>query len=59
MTINNEYTKDIGVGKPSIGVNRYRTQNATDFSKDNYRRINVDPADAIDQRDKNNFNDEE
>jgi Protein of unknown function (DUF2475) len=64
IAINKDYPRDPGIGKPPIGsgVDRYRTQAAADFSKDNFRRIREvkeAPADHIDKHDANNFNDEE
>ncbi len=62
MAINKEYPKDPGVGKPPIGVDRYKTQTKADFSKENFRRIvhsTLEPADAIDVVDTMNLQDEE
>jgi hypothetical protein len=61
-SINKEYPKDPGVGKPPLGVNRYQTQSNADFSKDNFRRLvnsSLGPADAIDVADTINLRDEE
>jgi hypothetical protein len=63
-SINKEYPKDPGVGKPPLGsgVDRYKTQARADFSKDNFRRIvneKEEPADKIDGIDSGNMVDEE
>jgi hypothetical protein len=51
ISINKEYPKDPGVGKPPLGVDRYKTQNRADYGKENFRRIvhsTLEPADVID-----------
>ncbi len=62
--INGDFPRDPGVGKPPIGsgVDRYKTQNKADFTKENFRRIRNDPyepADIIDKVDQMNMQDEE
>jgi len=62
--INGDFPRDPGVGKPPIGsgVDRYKTQNKADFTKENFRRIRNDqyePADIIDKIDQMNLQDEE
>ena len=60
--INKDYPKDPGVGKPPLGVDRYKTQTKADFTKENFRRIMKDPlepADIIDKVDAMNMQDEE
>ena len=62
VAINKEYPKDPGVGKPPLGVDRYKTQNKADYSKENFRRIvnsTAEPADMIDAADTLNLQDEE
>lgn len=64
LAINKEYPKDPGVGKPPLGsgVDRYKTQNKEDYTKDNFRRMvnsTASPADIIDQVDTLNLQDEE
>ena len=41
IAINKDYPKDPGIGRPPLGsgVDRYQTQSAFDYSKDNFRRI--------------------
>lgn len=62
--INGDFPRDPGVGKPPIGsgVDRYKTQNKADYTKENFRRIRNDtyePADIIDKIDQMNLQDEE
>jgi len=60
-SINKEFPRDPGVGKPPLGVNRFKTQSKADFSKTQFRRLvgEVEPADRIDQQSRNNFGDYE
>jgi hypothetical protein len=60
ISINKEYPKDPGVGKPPLGsgVDRYKTQNRDDYNKSNFRRFvnaTAEPADVIDQVDAMNL----
>jgi hypothetical protein len=63
-SINKEFPKDPGVGKPPLGsgVDRYKTQAKADFAKENFRRIineREEPADIIDRADQAGLVDEE
>jgi hypothetical protein len=59
-SINKEFPKDPGFGKPPSGVDRFKTQSKINFSKDNFRRLaggSPEPADIIDQKSRNDFGD--